>query len=297
METKEEQLERIRRSMSEWKQKERELAVSKNFEGLILFYMEKWKKSAMYEIPTLYHKISFYYGRLGDPTAYELYVKNECQILIGMMATEKDTKTGLHLFVTGMKYPYFSEQDLEVIDELYSDENYYELMDSLYIEENLLPRPLKKFDKSLLSITHSEFSKELLDEVYTSFLENNDNPDWINVKVYDRPSNSIRVVRSGDEVANKTQFIIDLGLLFNEFLDLLEEFFGSELKERYMNGISDDSGMKEDTEGWAAGEYAFSVFELFVKSNSVTRKNDAHIFFRRKLARNWLEKINSLKRN
>lgn len=297
MELKEEQLDRIRLEMAELKLKEVELAANKNFKDLIMFYMESWRKASMFETSTLYQKISFFYGRLGDSKSYENFVKNECQVVIGMIASEKEIKIGLNLFLLGMKYPYFSELDLQLIEDLYCDENYYEMIESLHIEEGLLQRPLRKFDKLLLTRTNSLFSDELLDDIYQSFLENNYNPEWINVKVYDRPSNSIRVVNDGDEVANKTQFIIDFNLLFNEFLDLLEKHFSVTLKEQYLDKISDESGMKDDPNHYTAGEYAFSVFESFAKSHFDSVNNYNLILFRRKLAKSWLEKINNTKRN
>jgi hypothetical protein len=287
-------LEDLRKEMIEWKMKEKELADNQNFNGLIYFYMLKWKDTAMYEIPTLYHKISYYYGMLKDKAGFEHFVKEECQVVIGMMATDKELSIGLNLFIAGMNYPHLSSDDLMLMDELFSDENYYELMESIIIDEDLLPRPIKKFDKSILKVNFSNFSDDLLDEVYTSFLENNKNINWYDINVYDRPSNSVIVVDSEDEVKDKTQYIIDFSLRFSEMLNQLNDVLGQVFVDDFCSRIGEESGMLEQPQYYSAGEYAFTILEELIQLKSDEDINAKYLLFARKLSNEWLEKINNL---
>ena len=287
-------LDDFRRDMIEWKKKEKELADNQNFIELIDFYMLKWKDTAMYEIPTLYYKISYYYGMLKDKAGFEHFVKEECQVVIGMMATEKELTIGLNLFIAGIHYPHLTADDLIVMDELFSDENYYELMESILIDEDLLPRPIKKFDKSILKVNHSNFSNDLLDEVYTAFLENNKNINWYDINVYDRPSNSIKVVDSEDEVKDKTQYIIDFSLRFSEMLYQLNNYLGQVFVDDFCSRISKESGMLEQPQYYSAGEYEFTILEELIELKSDEDTNAKYLLFARKLSNDWLEKINNL---
>ena len=287
-------IEDLRKEMKEWKMKEKELADNQNFNELIDFYMLKWKDTAMSQIPTLYHKISYYYGMLKDKAGFEHFVKKECQVVIGMMATDKELSIGLNLFIAGMNYPHLNSDDLIVMDELFSDENYYELMESILIDEDLLPRPIKKFDKSILKVNHSNFSDDLLDEVYTAFLENNKNINWYDINVYDRPSNSVLVVDSEDEVKDKTQYIIDFSLRFSEMLKQLNDVLGQVFVDVFCSRISEESGMLEQSQYYSAGEYAFTILEELIQLKSDEDIKAKYLLFTRKLSNEWLEKINNL---
>ena len=287
-------LEDLRKEMIEWKMKEKELTDNQNFNELIDFYMLKWKDTAMYEIPTLYHKISYYYGMRKDKAGFEHFVKEECQVVIGMMATDKELSIGLNLFIAGMNYPHLTSDDLMVMDELFSDENYYELMGSILIDEGLLPRPIKKFDKSILKVNHSNFSDDLLDEVYTAFLENNKNTIWYDINVYDRPSNSVVVVDSEDEVKDKTQYIIDFSLCFSEMLNQLNDVLGQVFVDDYCSRISEESGMLDQPQYYSAGEDEFTILEELIQLKSDEDINAKYLLFSRTLTNDWLKKINIL---
>jgi hypothetical protein len=287
-----ESIRRIRLERQERERMEKELAVSKNYRGLIDLYITRWNNTAMYEIPSLYQKISYNFGMLKDQDGFEKFVADECQVNIGMMSTDKDRNIGILLFIIGMNYPNLSEKEMEVLDELSCDENYFELIESLHIVENILTRPIRKFDRSVLNIRHNEFSNKMLNQVYQAFLENNENYNWYDIKVYDRPSNLVIVVDSEDDVAHKTQFIIDFGLTLSDFLTALklhfDEDFITELIDRFDSGVD----MMSHPQNWSAGESIFDQFEKLVQEKLSGKIKISHLNFTRDLALKWLEKTN-----
>ena len=106
-----------------------------------------WKNNqALYEGVELFHKISFLYGRMNQQPEYEEFIKSKVQMTIGLMAEEHEIKIGLGLFSIGLSYPDLSDRQLEQLEILYKDGNYYELIDFLLFDKEILKRKLDKYD-------------------------------------------------------------------------------------------------------------------------------------------------------
>lgn len=294
MESREEQRERIRKRMEDEKRIEKELSGSLDFEALIEFYRNRWQDSALYEGESLFQKIAFCYGRLHDQEGFERFFKGKDRFLIARLP-EQDIQVAFKLYEVGFQYPNLSFSEMDFLDQLFSHENYFETVECLSIDENELSRPLERFDRSLMTIVHAQFTDELLDDVYYFFLENEANEDWVEIKVYDRPSNTVHMVIRESDAGKKTQFVIQFQLKYSEILAAIENYFGKDFLAEYKVAFNDDSGVLDDEDLYSAGTYPFKVLDNLVKLKSCIEVNEQFLSFSRSLSRNWLQKVNALK--
>lgn len=128
------------------------------------------------------------------------------------------------MFLIGTMFPYLSETELTYLEKLWCDSNSFKWMYIVMYDSYLLPRELRRFDKSLLNQVHTNFSDAFLMQVYDCFDVNEGNPS--RYYCYDKKTNTI--IKKEYELLGEDEYMIDNSKQYNEMNDYLTQQYGDE---------------------------------------------------------------------
>lgn len=231
MKYSEEQLKDLRYNQIRDMQKQ---AVSdKDMEALLSLVIHRFKHGSdatnEYNIP----EMAYYFGRYHDVEGYNA-IMNEYSWAL-MFMPRNVFETAKNLFLIGMKFPCLSESEMRYLDKLYSDNKTCEIMENIMFDEELLPRPLKKFNRDALSKKHTDFSNDLLDAIYECFEKNEDNDGYEPMYMYYRPEN--RIIRKNYQDGGLGDFVISYSNTGDRIYKYLCELFNHDVAMTFLNAI------------------------------------------------------------
>ena len=279
--------------------------------------------SEKYNFDYIRQEAAYFLGRLKDPEGFAEMIQNARKRSLDYDGKHRTFDIEVRYFNIGLAYPNLGEEDLRFLEEKNMCSGNFEMIDRMLFDKEKLPRNLKHFDSSLLSIKNEEFSDEFLDKIFHATYKNEieynideaidnrynsqiQNETWRRVLncqydpqnepilVYNRRTNQIEVDRSSlDDIMLFP--IHDLGKIGN-LVDKFKEFFGDEVKEFILKDILPSCGMIY-VYGWEDMIFPCIWYRRInsevIKRFGIPADDICLKQFRRDIARQWLNEVNS----
>lgn len=168
-------------------------------------------------------ELFYYYGRLHRFENLKEFFDGKEYYLF--MLTDSCKLLAKNLLNIASKFPHLNEQEIAYLEQKYCDSKTFELFDIIMFDADKLSRPIKKFDKELLKIKNTEFSKDFLLNIYDCFSKNRGLDDrYSELFVYSRILN--KIIRKKYECVGLGEYCIDYPILSNQFWNLMNNLFG-----------------------------------------------------------------------
>jgi hypothetical protein len=236
---------------------------------------------------TYFPELCYYYGRLHKINELKEFLSDKQLYLFTLSESSKEMAE--KLFSIGIKFPDLDESEIAYLEEKYCNSKTFELFDIIMFDCDLLKRPIKKYDTSLLKIRHTEFDNNFLLEVYDCFSKNEDLDDgYSKMFVYDRINNAI--IQKKYESLGLSEYCIIQPILSNDFYKLLNEKFGEACADKITQDLCFDADwetfIKSNSYLLDADSIEEACYEYFNDQSKVSEVKS-------QVARFWLNKINS----
>lgn len=201
------------------------------------------------------------------------------------------------LFSIGWRFPDLPNSDLDYLESLYCDRDFFETMDIIIFDIDLLSRPIKKLNKELFSKKNCVFSDELLDTVFRLLEKTND--DLEQRGIYDRFNNSIRFVSDysfNNETVHRGENRVAWHERSAEFYSFLKDEYGEEVCSRFLNYFEEEH--KEYISRFDKMDFAentrvvFDLEEIVCALDKCFQTQEERVLLRRNIAKYWLSKKN-----
>ncbi len=279
------QLEKM--SVEELFQFRKQCAQNRDLKALLAIAKYRFIKGSAATNESNLPEMCYYYGRLHRAEELKEFLKEKSFYLF--MLSDSCKSIAENLLNIGTKFPHLNEKEVSYLEEKYCDSKTFELFDVIMFDEELLPRPIKKFDKDLLKTKNTEFSSEFLLKIYDCFSKNEDLDDgYSEMFIYSRIKNNI--IRKKYEHVGLGEYCIIQPILSNQFWTLMNDKFGEKPADDLIKELCHD-------ENWE--EFKKSDFYLL---NSEHIEEVATEYFQNsklvaevkmEIARFWLNDINS----
>jgi hypothetical protein len=232
-----------------------------------------------------YPEICYYYGRLHQIKELKEFL-NDKEFYLHMLPSSC-IELAQNLLNIGYKFPNLNEQEISYLEKKYCDSKTFELFDIIMFDSYLLVRPLKKFDKNLLNIKNSNFSRDFLLKIFNNFLENEElDFGYDNLYVYSRIKNEI-IQKAYEDIGLGEDCLIQ-PILSNEFYKIMKKKFGKESADYCIKALS--FGNLEDFKN---GDFILDAKDIEDTANKYFPNSSTVEDVKAEVARFWLDKINS----
>lgn len=255
----------------------------------------------VYDLPAF----SYLCGRLHDADSLKDAVKRiDFLLMMHRQYLDASIRMANELYRIGWFFPNISNEDMDYLEKLYCDRDWFEMMDVIMCDIDTLPRQIKKFDKNLFSKKNDVFSEELLDTVYR-FLEA-DSEELQEHAMYDRFTNTIRLIDDysyNNEEQHRGEFYVEWQERASEFYSFMNDTFGEDCCKFFLAHFNEEQrkrksiwGQDRDfVENFAENE--FEVFSLKVEVRVLDKyfqTPEERKQIRRIIANYWLKKVNEM---
>ena len=236
-----------------------------------------------YDFPAM----CYYYGRLHRVEELKELL-NEKQFHLFMLP-DSCKELAQNLLNIGLKFPHLDEQEISYLEQKYCDSKTFELFDIIMFDSDKLARPIKKFDKNLLNIQNTDFSRDFLLKVFSYFSENEElDGGYDELYVYSRITNQI--IQKAYEDVGLGEYIITSPIHSNEFYNLLTEKYGAECADYCIEELS----FGDDLESFKTYDfYLLNAENIEEVANDYFQNSSTVEDLKAEIARLWLDKINS----
>lgn len=232
-------------------------------------------------------ELFYLYGKTGYILGFNKFMNEYSWALLSV--PYDCMKRAKRLFLIGVKFPTLSEEELSFLESLWCSSSSFEWMDVIMSDSELLPRTLKRFDKSQLKRFYHDWSEDFLLKVYRCF-DKNENINH-NFFCYDRKTNSI--IRKDYEELGAGEFIISDSKVYKEINEYLEKTYGIEVADYFARELmyfeEDIEKFKCSTICSVRPEKVVSVAEKYFDDSEEVRS--IKLWY----ARDYLEKCNTQK--
>ena len=156
-------------------------------------------------------------------------------------------------------------------------------------DSDKLARPIKKFDKNLLNVKNTDFSRDFLLKVFGHFSENEELDDgYSQLYVYSRITN--KIIRKKYEDVGLGEYCIVQPIHSNEFYNLLNEKYGAECADYCIAELS----FGDDLESFKTSDfYLLNAENIEDVANEYFQNSSKVEDLKAEIAKFWLNKINS----
>jgi len=239
--------------------------------------------------PGTLSSVCYYYGRLHREKELHDFLANNSGLL-HFGYPSYCMELAQNLFNIGLRFPYLSDEEMSYLDQRYCDPKTFELFDIIMFDSDLLSRPIRRLDKNLLKVKHSNFSIEFLSQVFNCFIANEELGDrGSKLYVYSRWVNDI--IRKGDEDVGLGEFIITSPIGAKDFFNLIKDEFGEDYAEKLnkdLTFIGDPESFKTDNSCKINAEAIKDSMNKYFDDSSRVEDIESAV------ALIWLNKINSI---
>jgi hypothetical protein len=263
----------------------------RNLEGLLNVALLKWKNLGCLETCNDYFpEICYYFGRLHDIEEFSSFLR-EHSFIVNSLPYET-VEMGKALSDIGHKFPFLEESDLCYLESLYTDSRIYQFMKYMMFDEDRLPRSLDKYDLSKLCIKNTDFSEELLLEVFDCF-ELNDGIDetWDDCYVYNRELNEVIEKPYGQ--ISLTESYISSYTNYKKCIEICIEIYGEKIEEKLIEIINSDYshlGGVSPNQNLTPNSLLRYVMEVdLLETKDETKLNE----LKKAISLDWLAKVNN----
>lgn len=229
----------------------------------------------------------YYYGRLHRVEELKELL-NEKQFHLFMLPNSCK-ELAQNLLNIGLKFPHLNEQEISYLEQKYCDSKTFELFDIIMFDSDKLARPIKKFDKNLLNTKNTDFSRDFLLNIFSSFSENEElDSDYDELYVYSRITNQI--IQKTYEDVGLGEYIITSPIHSNEFYNLLKKNYGAECADYCIEKLS----FGDDLESFKTSDfYILNAENIEEVANDYFQNSSTVEDLKAEIAKLWLDKINS----
>lgn len=236
---------------------------------------------------TNFPELCYYYGRLHRFEELKEFL-NEKEFYLFMLP-DSCKELAQNLLNIGLKFPHLNEQEISYLEQKYCDSKTFELFDIIMFDSDKLARPIKKFDKNLLNVKNTDFSRDFLLKVFGHFSENEELDDgYSQLYVYSRITN--KIIRKKYEDAGLGEYCIVQPIHSNEFYNLLNEKYGAECADYCIAELS----FGDDLESFKTSDfYLLNAENIEEVANDYFQNSSKVEDLKAEIARLWLNKINS----
>ncbi len=172
-------------------------------------------------------ELFYLYGKTGYVLGFNKFMKEYSWAMFSVPYDRQ--KRAQRLLLIGIKFPALSEEEMSFLESLWCSSSSYEWMDVIMSDSELLPRRLKRFDKSRLEKFYHDWNDEFLLKVFDCFEKNEDIDN--NFFCYDRKTNSI--IRKDFEDLGVGEFVIDNSKVYKDVNEFLEKTYGIEVADYF----------------------------------------------------------------
>jgi hypothetical protein len=245
-------------------------------------------------------KISYYTGRAKDNNAFEKYIqftkdKNE---MLSFIINAEEVKLGQNLLKIGFDYPILSDEQYNLVNNLYQGDKYQDLLDDIFFDEYNLPIKFKKKSSVAPSkVRNSEFSQNLINKLFDGFLNNynlKDNQSEF-YYYYNRALNDVEKIRTID-IAKWVHFYIDFNITNRIFANRVKKIIGLDFYEKLLEKMNIEKKENDLTYEITFDDYSWSTFTSFIekKIENIEEIRDLKNLIIKAIVIEWLEELNQV---
>ena len=189
-------------------------------------------------------KICYYTGRAKDNDAFEKYIQftKDKKEMLSFIINAEEVKLGQDLLKIGYDYPNLNNEQYNLVNDLYQQDKYRDLLDDIFFDENNLPIKFTKKSSVVPStVRNSEFSLNLIYELFEGFLNNyklSDNRSDT-FFYYNRAQNNVEKIRTLD-TAKWVHFYIDFNITNRVFTEKVKKSMGADFYEQLLEKMTID---------------------------------------------------------
>jgi len=243
-------------------------------------------------------KICYYTGRAKDDNTFEKYIQftKDKKGILSFIINAEEVKLGQDLLKIGYDYPKLSNEQYNHINNLYQMDKYRDLLDDIFFDEDSLPiKFIKKSAVSSSKVRNSEFSLQLIHEVFEGFLNNyklNDNRSDT-FFYYNRALNQVERIKTFDS-AKWVHFYIDLNITNRIFTDKVKENIGIYFYEQLLCQMATEKKENDITYEIRFDDYSWLIFSSFVeqKLENIEEIKNLKNLIMKVIVTEWLEDLN-----
>lgn len=265
----------------------KECAKKNDIESLLIIAIFRFAKESSALNEDTYPEICYYYGRLRRSDNLNEFIEENAMDLL--MLSDSSKELARNLFKIGYRFPFLNDEEILYLEEKYSSSITFELFDIIMFDVEKLSRPVKKFDKNLLKITHSNFSKEFLLNIYSCFLEN-DKLDEYDDELYTYSRIYNKIIRKSYEKLEYGEFHIIDPIQSNELSTIIKNNYGKDSMIYFAKLLSYDGDLDKFINYTSymirATEIENAALRYFSEKNEID-------YLKLDVARFWLKNINS----
>lgn len=276
-------------SVEERFQLRRKCAENRDIKSLLTIAKYRFVKGSAATNESNFPEMCYYYGRLHQVEELKEFLSGKDIYLF--MLPDSCKELAQNLLNIGYKFPHLNEKEISYLEEKYCNSKTFELFDIIMFDSDQLSRPIKKFNKDSLNVSHSDFSKDFLLEIYDCFLKNEELDDsYDDLYVYSRIKN--KIIRKTYEDVGLGEYCIIQPILSNEFCNLMTKEYGEECSDYFAKSLSHNKDWQDFKKSDFYLLNADSIEEVAVEYFSDSVKVDE---VKIAVAKYWLDKINSIK--
>jgi len=210
-------------SVDELYQFKRDCANNKDIKSLLVITVYQFKHGSDATNVNNIPEMAYYFGRLHDLDSFKSLLDEYSFALWSL--PQSCISIAEKLFIIGSKFPILNENEISYLEKLYCDTKTFEIMDRMMFDIELLPRSIKKLDKTLLNRKNNEYSEPFLKQIFECF-DKNDKLDqsYDRLYVYSRIKNS--VIRKTYEDLGLGEYCIIYYAISDEFHKFIQAKYG-----------------------------------------------------------------------
>lgn len=243
-------------------------------------------------------KICYYTGRAKDNNSFEKYIQftKDKKEMLSFIINPEEVKLGQDLLKIGYDYPNLSNDQYNLVNNLYQLDKHRDLLDDIFFDEYNLPiKFIKKSSVAPSKVRNSEFSLNLIYEIFEGFLNNyvqNDNRSDT-FFYYNRALNSVEKIRTFD-TAKWVHFYIDFNITNRIFTDKVNKIVGASFYEQLLEKMSIQKKENDFSYEISFDDYSWSTFTSFVemKLDNIEEIKGLKNLIIKAIVTDWLEELN-----
>jgi hypothetical protein len=243
-------------------------------------------------------KICYYTGRAKDNNSFEKYIQftKDKKEMLSFIINPEEVKLGQDLLKIGYDYPNLSNDQYNLVNNLYQLDKHRDLLDDIFFDEYNLPiKFIKKSSVAPSKVRNSEFSLNLIYEIFEGFLNNyvqNDNRSDT-FFYYNRALNSVEKIRTFD-TAKWVHFYIDFNITNRIFTDKVNKIVGASFYEQLLEKMSIQKKENDFSYEISFDDYSWSTFTSFVemKLDNIEEIKGLKNLMIKAVVTDWLEDLN-----
>lgn len=247
-----------------------------------------------------YLKIAYYTGRAKDNISFERYLQfaKDKKGIISLIINAEEVQLSRDLFKIGYSYPDLSNEQYNLVNNLYQIDKHRDLLDDIFFDQNNLTiKFIKKSEISPSKVRNSQFSSQLISEVFEGFLINYKLQDSRSESFfyYNRALNKVEQIKISGS-AKFVHFYIDLNITNRVFVNKVKVIISEDIYEKLLEKMSIEKKENNLTFEITFDDYGWKKFSSFIESeieNEVEFKYVKNLMVEA-IITDWLKDLNQI---